>query len=74
MGTGNPDWGLASILIEYLHSQGVVLKVEDWLIESLRKGGVATIAYTESVDYYRGQEDMRNDGYSMTAPLIEVKI
>lgn len=34
IGTGNPDFKMAEIILEYLHSQGVVLKVERELPEN----------------------------------------
>ena len=68
-GTGNPDWVMAALLIEYLRSEGVVRKVEGELpLFSFPSTGY----HPQDAEIYRqAQQDMINKGYTLTTEEID---
>lgn len=62
---------LADKVIQFLHSQGVVLKVEGELPEMKDIILGATWEEQRNVSYSQSQQDMLKAGYEATEPLIE---
>lgn len=72
--TPAPDWVLADILIEYLHSQGVVIKVESELPKQdiyVSPAFGATVEQESKMGGYdEAQQNMLKAGYVAVEPLI----